>query len=591
MSENNEEENKQEDVIENEEENKKEEISEKVEENKISSTNNIEKKNDENFNLINDSNNNNLNEEDTKLEEKNNEDNSSKEIPSLSIPQIQNNDKPKEISKKEILMKNYKINQKNTLYNMSLIIEDKMLNIKIINESVIPIIEYNSTFLLNEIKNEKYFYNCESIEEIFYELINLIEINENDDKDDKNIIYNCKIEESDDIIIKITLPFKKKKELILKISKITKDIDKIIYELSKVIKNLKNEIETIKEKNYEERINKLEEENRILTEINKKYKKIEEENNYYKNKINDFSKEIEILKLKTKTKQYTNYSNIQKIKKDSNILFLMTMKEYLIASIGKKICLFNLSSLEQVYSIELDSIAYYLYNNNDEILIATLESGKILFILLKSKDSHEIENQIEAHSGTCYKIIKLNNTFISCSADKTIKLWDSSSLEKKLEILAENTVECIFKISGNEIVSSSESDKSIVFWDLNTKQKISKLDNLPCKKANNIMNLVKNILIVGGHAKIFLIDIYKHSVIEKVDTNNCYIYCLYEIEENIYLTGDDEGNFVEWKYDNEHLTFISKRYKAHTTVLKCIIKIEQNTLITAGDDKFIKVWN
>ena len=133
--------------------------------------------------------------------------------------------------------------------------------------------------------------------------------------------------------------------------------------------------------------------------------------------------------------------------------------------------------------------------------------------------------------------------------------------------------------------------KSIVFWDLNTKQKICKLDNLQCQKSNNIMNLVGNVLIVGGHAKIFLIDINKHSVIEKVDTNNCYIYCLYEIQENIYLTGDDEGNFVEWKYDNKELKFISKRYKAHTTILKCIYKIDQNTLITAGDDKYIKIWN
>ena len=567
---------------------------ESKEEEKISDTNNNETKNVESFNLIKVEEKEEEpkeKEDETKVKETEKKEEENEIMPSLSIPIIQNDEKSNETKqKKEIIMKNYKINQKNILFNMSISIEENMLIIKIINESVIPIIEYNSTFLLDEIKIEKYFYNCESIEEIFYELINLIEINENNNDDDEKIIYNCSIEELDDIILKIKLPFKKKKEIKLKISKVTKDVDKTIYELCKVIKNLKNEIEMIKEKNFEKRINQLEEENKILTELNNKYKTIANDNEYYKAKIKELTKEIDLLKVKTNTKQYTNYSNVQKIKKDSNIYFLMSMKDFLIASIGKKICLFNLSSLEEAYSIQLESIAYYLYNNNDENLIATLESGKILFIILKSKE-YIIDNQIEAHNGICYKIIKLNNNFITCSSDKTIKLWDSSLSEKKLEILAENTIECIFKISGNEIVSSSESDKSIVFWDLNTKQKICKLDNLQCQKSNNIMNLVGNVLIVGGHAKIFLIDINKHSVIEKVDTNNCYIYCLYEIQENIYLTGDDEGNFVEWKYDNKELKFISKRYKAHTTILKCIYKIDQNTFITAGDDKYIKIWN
>ena len=567
---------------------------ESKEEEKISDTNNNETKNVESFNLIKVEEKEEEpkeKEDETKVKETEKKEEENEIMPSLSIPIIQNDEKSNETKqKKEIIMKNYKINQKNILFNMTISIEENMLIIKIINESVIPIIEYNSTFLLDEIKIEKYFYNCESIEEIFYELINLIEINENNNDDDEKIIYNCSIEELDDIILKIKLPFKKKKEIKLKISKVTKDVDKTIYELCKVIKNLKNEIEMIKEKNFEKRINQLEEENKILTELNNKYKTIANDNEYYKAKIKELTKEIDLLKVKTNTKQYTNYSNVQKIKKDSNIYFLMSMKDFLIASIGKKICLFYLSSLEEAYSIQLESIAYYLYNNNDENLIATLESGKILFIILKSKE-YIIDNQIEAHNGICYKIIKLNNNFITCSSDKTIKLWDSSLSEKKLEILAENTIECIFKISGNEIVSSSESDKSIVFWDLNTKQKICKLDNLQCQKSNNIMNLVGNVLIVGGHAKIFLIDINKHSVIEKVDTNNCYIYCLYEIQENIYLTGDDEGNFVEWKYDNKELKFISKRYKAHTTILKCIYKIDQNTFITAGDDKYIKIWN
>ena len=567
---------------------------ESSEEEEISETNNNGTKNVESFNLIKVEEKKvepKEKEDETKVKEPEKKEEENEIMPSLSIPIIQNDEKSNETKqKKEIIMKNYKINQKNILFNMSISIEENMLIIKIINESVIPIIEYNSTFLLDEIKIEKYFYNCESIEEIFYELINLIEINENNNDDDEKIIYNCSIEELDDIILKIKLPFKKKKEIKLKISKVTKDVDKTIYELCKVIKNLKNEIEMIKEKNFEKRINQLEEENKILTELNNKYKTIANDNEYYKAKIKELTKEIDLLKVKTNTKQYTNYSNVQKIKKDSNIYFLMSMKDFLIASIGKKICLFNLSSLEEAYSIQLESIAYYLYNNNDENLIATLESGKILFIILKSKE-YIIDNQIEAHNGICYKIIKLNNNFITCSSDKTIKLWDSSLSEKKLEILAENTIECIFKISGNEIVSSSESDKSIVFWDLNTKQKICKLDNLQCQKSNNIMNLVGNVLIVGGHAKIFLIDINKHSVIEKVDTNNCYIYCLYEIQENIYLTGDDEGNFVEWKYDNKELKFISKRYKAHTTILKCIYKIDQNTFITAGDDKYIKIWN
>ena len=137
---------------------------------------------------------------------------------------------------------------------------------------------YNKKLTLDELKQNKYLGICESIDEIYEELIRLMKKNQ----------FEI-IEQTNQIYISIPVEYVKVKEILFVVNEITKNDSEKINELFSIISNMKQEIKEFKEQIKIEEINNLKEEIKNLKEEIKNMKEnnlkeIKEENKNIKKK-------------------------------------------------------------------------------------------------------------------------------------------------------------------------------------------------------------------------------------------------------------------------------------------------------------------
>ena len=147
---------------------------------------------------------------------------------------------------------------------------------------------YNKKLTLDELKQNKYLGLCDSIDEIYEELITLMKKNQ-----------SKIIEETNQIYISIPVEYVKVKEILFVVNEIIKNDSEKINELFSIISNMKQEIKEFKEQIKIEEINNLKEENKILKKEIKdlkeeiknmkenNLKEIKEENKNVKKEINE----------------------------------------------------------------------------------------------------------------------------------------------------------------------------------------------------------------------------------------------------------------------------------------------------------------
>jgi len=175
---------------------------------------------------------------------------------------------------------------------------------------------YEKKLILDELKQNKYLALCETIDEIYDELIRLLNKNQ----------FKI-IEETNSIYISIPIEHSKLKEILFEVNEIIKNDSEKINELFSIISNMKKEIKEFKEQFKNEEINNLKEENKNMKQEIKNLKEeinnLKEENKNLKeeikniinnmnpsmnkskileNQINNLNKEIEIIKEKNDNK-------------------------------------------------------------------------------------------------------------------------------------------------------------------------------------------------------------------------------------------------------------------------------------------------
>ena len=95
-------------------------------------------------------------------------------------------------------------------------------------------------------------------------------------------------------------------------------------------------------------------------------------------------------------------------------------------------------------------------------------------------------------------------------------------------------------------------------------------------------------LCVGAKDKITIIDVYNKNIISEIKETGSH-KCLFKLNDNILLTGKDNGEITQWKIDGNNLTFVSKKEKAHQTSIREIIRFN-NFITSCSDDNSIKIW-
>ena len=140
------------------------------------------------------------------------------------------------------------------------------------------------------------------------------------------------------------------------------------------------------------------------------------------------------------------------------------------------------------------------------------------------------------------KIIQLNNkNLLSCSDDKSIKIWNENNkiYKEKFNLIVDDYVRNINEIKNNIIIYNVSYNK-LEIYDLNLNKKIKFFNNLSLStKIGSQFILINDKLIIGGDKKIYVIN------------NNFEIENSFEFKSNIvsvlylfndfYVVGDAEG--------------------------------------------------
>ena len=162
---------------------------------------------------------------------------------------------------------------------------------------------YEKKLILDELKQNKYLALCETIDEIYDELIRLLNKNK----------FKI-IEETNSIYISIPIEHSKLKEILFEVNEIIKNDSEKINELFSIISNMKQEIKnlieeikTLKENSLKNLNEKNNEEYKTLKDNN--LKEIKDENKILKEEINNLKEEIKNMKknnLKEKKEENKN---------------------------------------------------------------------------------------------------------------------------------------------------------------------------------------------------------------------------------------------------------------------------------------------
>ena len=225
---------------------------------------------------------------------------------------------------------------------------------------------YEKNIIFDELKKNKLLALCDSIDEIYDEIIH--NLNKNQTKI---------IEETNQIIINIPTDHIKIKEILFIVYEKIKNDKETINELLSIISNLKEEINDLK-------TNKIENINEKINNLEKENKEFKKDNSTLNEKINNLEKENEILK------QYLPYLEEYKKKQDeikikiknldsliieNNIKYNKTLKNWIDPNIKIK--------SELLYRMSRDGIEYSKFHNlcdnkGATITLIKLEDGNIL---------------------------------------------------------------------------------------------------------------------------------------------------------------------------------------------------------------------
>ena len=351
------------------------------------------------------------------------------------------------------------------------------------------------------------------------------------------------------------------------------------------------------EKLFEE-INNLKEENKELKNyIDKLNKKIEE-------KDKELEKRIEILEgfhtMKDKRKiqlKNCNLKNINSIHSHKNwINSLSTFPSGNIISVSgdKSIIIYDihLNILQNIQNAHDRGITYVEIKDENNFITCSVDKSIKLWI--KNKNEFKINKIIpNVHHCVIRKVIYcLNEYLISCSWDKTIKIWNNNYENINILKHSDKVNSLLFLEDKNILISSGEDGTKL--WNLkeiNNINLIKEFKETSCGWNNGLCRLNEDIIIVKGKGtnSLKLISILKKEIIKTIDCPfQCWGITLIE-NKGIFLVGGFSKDIRI--YSNDNYECIQEIKDAHNDDIKGFIELKDGSIASFSYDQTIKIWN
>ena len=218
-----------------------------------------------------------------------------------------------------------------------------------------------------------------------------------------------------------------------------------------------------------------------------------------------------------------------------------------------------------------------------------------------------------AHGNYINKIIKLENgEFASCSDDGNIKLWTNQLIEKKsFKAHHGKKINNIYYFKDDQnnnrktLVSVSSEDESVIFWEIDSFEKIKSF--LRDKSINQNNNIVKldNLILIGEQNQITIFQILNNKIklytYKDDDLGNVFaLNTFYNYGNNLLLAGSDlgfvfifeicgDGNEVSLKNINI-MRNNKKALKGRTNYSITCLTTYDHYIIVSSIDKLIKMY-
>ena len=198
-----------------------------------------------------------------------------------------------------------------------------------------------------------------------------------------------------------------------------------------------------------------------------------------------------------------------------------------------------------------------------------------------------------AHEYDTLCVIYTNNgNIISCSKDKTIKIWEkNNNFEYQLltVLKTNNRVNSLLLLNDKNILVSS-GNQGTKFWNYNNYECIFFSKEAICHNNNALKRFDDDKIIVGGNKGfIKIISLKEKKIIQDIYNNfECYAICIIK-EKGIFLTGGESKDIIVYNFDNFNVIHTIKNID--NEMIFGLTKLKDGSVASYGMDKKIKLFN
>ena len=251
-------------------------------------------------------------------------------------------------------------------------------------------------------------------------------------------------------------------------------------------------------------------------------------------------------------------------------------------------------TIDDFISINNNSFCYSI--NND-----------LKIIQLTQNNEYKIIQILKGHNNIIRKILVFkDNILISCSMDKTIKIWELDILNNKYQ-LKNSTIMNDYEIDEdfNNIIllnekillyySNNYGEGTIKFLNLNTNKIIKNINDIKCETFDDSIIVYNNLMIICGECNnnLYLIDLFNYQIVKtfefispvgllKLSNGNILI-----IEKSDIFR--DEYILVEYGIQEPH-NLVQLRTSQRFNFIYNLLELQENRLLTIDENNDIVIW-
>lgn len=284
----------------------------------------------------------------------------------------------------------------------------------------------------------------------------------------------------------------------------------------------------------------------------------------------------------------------------------------LLAKNDRKLILFNKENFNYEIIIEEEdednkdlAIDDFISINNNSFCYSINNDLKIIQLI--QNNEYKIIQILKGHTNTIRKILVIkDNILISCSMDKTIKIWELDILNNKYQ-LKSSTIMNDYEIDDdfNNIIlvnekillyySNNYGEGTIKFLNLNTNKIINTINDIKCETFDDSIIVYNNLLLVCDECNnnLYLIDLINYQIVKtfefispigllKLSNGNIIIIEKSDIFKDEYI-------LVEYGIQ-EPYNLVQLRTSQRLNFIYNSLELKENKLLTIDENNNIVIW-